>query len=244
MEKDTSKIIVVTTLYNAEKYIPLCLQTLNQQSYNNFHCYITDDMSTDKSVELSKNIIGNDERFTIIENKEKLYQPGNYDQVIRNNDRINDNDIIVEVDGDDWLPTKNVLQRVYDLYTDKNVWIANGSFVYHDGRPGFSKKQTNLESLRTSVMTASHIRTWKAFLWRKILVDDLKDTDGKYWKISGDLSFMFPMLEMSGEEHYRFMPEINYVYNEENPINDHKVDIKSVVEVANKIRSKPKYSKL
>lgn len=244
MEKYTPKIIVVTTMYNAEKYIPLCLQTLKQQTFNNFHCYITDDLSNDNSLEISQKIVGNDERFTIIKNKEKLYQPGNYDQVIRNNENIKDNDIIVELDGDDWLPTKNVLQRIYDLYSDENVWIANGSFVYHDGRQGFSKKQTNLQTLRTSVMTASHIRTWKAFLWRKILVEDLKDEEGIYWRISGDLSFMFPMLEMSGEEHYRFMPEINYVYNEENPINDHKVDIKSVIEIANKIRSKPKYSKI
>ncbi len=244
MEKYTPKIIVVTTMYNAEKYIPLCLQTLKQQTFNNFHCYITDDLSNDNSLEISQKMVGNDERFTIIKNKEKLYQPGNYDQVIRNNENIKDNDIIVELDGDDWLPTKNVLQRIYDLYKDENVWIANGSFVYHDGRQGFSKKQNNLQTLRSSVMTASHIRTWKAFLWRKILVEDLKDEEGVYWRISGDLSFMFPMLEMSGEEHYRFMPEINYVYNEENPINDHKVDIKSVIEIANKIRSKPKYSKI
>ena len=31
---------------------------------------------------------------------------------------------------------------------------------------------------------------------------------------------MFPMLEMSGQEHYRFMKDINYVYNEQNPLND------------------------
>jgi len=55
---------------------------------------------------------------------------------------------------------------------------------------------------------------------------------------------MYPMLEMSGEEHYTFMNEINYVYNESNPINDHKVDLKMVTEIANKIRNKSKYNKL
>lgn len=244
MENNNSKLIILTTLYNAKNYIPLCIQTLKHQTHSDFHCFITDDVSTDDSVEVAEKSINGDSRFTIIQNKSKLYQPGNYDQVIRNNSEINDNDIIVEVDGDDWLPTKNVLERIYNLYTNDDVWIANGSFVYSDGRKGFSQRQDNLDSLRTSVMTASHIRTWRAFLWRKILIEDLKDVDGNYWKISGDLSFMFPMLEMSGPEHYRFMPEINYVYNEENPINDHKVDIKSVLQVANKIRKKPKYSKI
>jgi hypothetical protein len=65
-----------------------------------------------------------------------------------------------------------------------------------------------------------------------------------YWKVTGDLSFMYPMLEMSGEEHYRFMPDINYVYNDTNPLNDHKVDIKLVNDVADKIRKMKKYNKL
>jgi hypothetical protein len=55
---------------------------------------------------------------------------------------------------------------------------------------------------------------------------------------------MFPMFEMSGEEHYRFLPEINYIYNESNPINDHKVNMGNVVSTVNKIRNKTKYEKL
>jgi hypothetical protein len=55
---------------------------------------------------------------------------------------------------------------------------------------------------------------------------------------------MFPMLEMSGQEHYRFMKEINYVYNEQNPINDHKVDILMVNHIADKIRKMNSYNKI
>jgi hypothetical protein len=62
--------------------------------------------------------------------------------------------------------------------------------------------------------------------------------------VTGDLSFMFPMLEMSGQEHYRFMEEINYVYNEQNPINDHKVDILMVNHIADKIRKMNSYNKI
>ncbi len=49
---------------------------------------------------------------------------------------------------------------------------------------------------------------------------------------------------MATEEHYRFMPEINYVYNEGNPINEHKVNIGMVNDHANRIRQKEKYKKL
>lgn len=237
-------MIIVTTLYNAEKYIERCLYSIMSQRYTDFTCYITDDLSTDNSVSVVKSAIKDDSRFILIENKVKMYQPGNYDQVIRNNTSIDDNEIIVEVDGDDWLPDPYTLGRIADVYSNPDIWIANGSFKYHDGRPGFSSKQENLDNLRNARFTASHIRTWRAFLWRRIKEDDLKDDNGVYWKVTGDLSFMYPMLEMSGEEHYTFMNEINYVYNESNPINDHKVDLKMVTEIANKIRNKSKYNKL
>jgi glycosyltransferase involved in cell wall biosynthesis len=237
-------MIIVTTLYNAEKYIEMCLGSIMSQTFKDFKCYITDDLSTDNSVNIVKNTIKGDNKFVLIENKIKMYQPGNYDQIIRNNDLINDDEVIVEIDGDDWLPDSKVLERINNIYLDKNVWIANGSFRYSNGSRGFSSKQTNFNSLRTSRFTASHIRTWRAFLWRKINQEDLKDQNGDYWKVTGDLSFMFPMLEMSGEERYRFMSDINYVYNEQNPINDHKVDLNLVNKIANEIRNKKPYSQL
>jgi hypothetical protein len=55
---------------------------------------------------------------------------------------------------------------------------------------------------------------------------------------------MYPMLEMSGEEHYKFMNEINYVYNAENPINEHKVNMGMVTNHSSKIREKKPYSKI
>jgi glycosyltransferase involved in cell wall biosynthesis len=244
MDRSNHKLIIVTTLYNAENYIEKCIASIMSQKFKNYVCYITDDLSTDKSLELAKNMTKNDQRFIIIENKEKLYQPGNYDNVIRNNSDIEDNDVIVEIDGDDWLPDSGTLERINDLYEDINVWVANGRFKYTTGQMGFSSPQKNFSTLRKSDFTASHIRTWRAFLWRKINQEDLKDENGIYWKVTGDLSFMFPMLEMSGEEHYRFMNDINYVYNESNPINDHKVDINLVNEIAIKIRNKTPYKKL
>jgi len=237
-------MIIVTTVYNCKNYLPLCINSMRSQTFTDFTCYLTDDLSTDGSVKEIESLIEGDNRFKIIKNDVKFYQPGNYDQVIRNNTNIGDNEVVVEIDGDDWLPDRNVLKRINECYSDPNVWVANGSFKYHNGMKGFSSPQTNFDDLRNSRFTASHIRTWRAFLWRKIKIEDLKDEDGIYWKISGDLSFMFPMLEMSGPDHYRFMPEINYVYNESNPLNDHKVDIRLVTEIADKIRQKNKYNRL
>jgi glycosyltransferase involved in cell wall biosynthesis len=242
--KNENKLIILTTLYNAEKYVEKCIGSIMGQSITDFRCFITDDLSNDNSVQIVKQIIEGDDRFMLIENNEKLYQPGNYDQIIRGDYDINDNDIIIEIDGDDWLPDSNVLKRVLNVYSNEKVWVANGSFRYSDGRIGFSAPPKNIDNIRNEPFTASHLRTWRAFLWRAINEVDLKDENDKYWEVAGDLSFMFPMIEMAGSEHYVFMNEINYIYNEENPINDHKVNRDKVQKIVNKIRSKSKYYKL
>jgi glycosyltransferase involved in cell wall biosynthesis len=238
-------MVILTGFYNAENYIERCIASIITQTHKDFTCYITHDLSTDNSVKLVKEMIKDDNRFILIDdNEKKLYQTGNFDNVIRNNPKILDNEVLIEVDGDDYLPDKNVFKRINEVYKDDDVWIANGSFIYSNGNPGFAQKQTNFNNIRNHRFTASHIRTWRAFLWRKIKEGDLRNVNGDYWQWSGDLCFMYPMLEMSGEEHYKFMNEINYVYNGENPINEHKIDMSMVNDHAYKIRNKKQYNKI
>lgn len=236
-------MVILTTTYNCESYVERSLITIMSQRYEDFKCYITDDLSTDGTVEVIKKTISNDPRFVLIENTKKMYQPGNYDQIIRGMN-IEDNEICVEIDGDDWLPNSNVLGLINETYKDENVWMTSGSFRYSNGAQGFSTPPINFDDIRKQNFTLSHLRTWKSWLWKKIDQEDLKDSDGNYWSVAGDLSFMFPMFEMSGEKNYRHVSAITYIYNEKNPLNDHKVNMSMVTSIANKIRNKSKYSKI
>jgi len=236
-------MIILTTTYNCEKFVEKSILSIMSQRFKDFKCYITDDMSTDNTVKIVKETIKNDPRFILIENHEKFYQPGNYEQVIRWRG-VEGDEICVEVDGDDWLPNSNVFSKINEIYQDNDVWMTSGSFKYHDGRNGFANPPSRFSDIRKQTFTLSHLRTWKAWLWKKILPEDLKDDDGKFWSVAGDLAFMFPMLEMSGQEHYRFLPDINYIYNESNPINDHKINLDKVMKTVNKIRNKKEYQKL
>jgi len=233
-------MIILTTTYNCENFVEKSLVSIMTQRFTDFKCYITDDLSTDNTVEIIKKTISGDDRFVLIENKTKMYQPGNYDQVIRGLN-ISDDEICVEIDGDDWLPNSNVLSFINDVYKDENVWMTSGSFKYHDGRPGFANPPKNFTNIRKQTFTLSHMRTWKSWLWKKIKEEDLKDNDGNYWSVAGDLSFMYPMLEMSGEKHFKYISETLYIYNESNPLNDHKVNMPKVSSTVNVIRNKSEY---
>ena len=121
-------MVILTGFYNAEQYIERCISSIMGQSFTDFKCYITHDLSTDNSVKLIKEMIEGDDRFILIDdNEKKLYQTGNFDKVIRNNPNISDNEVLVEVDGDDYLPDGDVLKRIDGLYKDQNIPAAKSN---------------------------------------------------------------------------------------------------------------------
>ena len=234
---------ILTASYNCENYIEKCIFSLMSQRFRDFTCYITDDMSTDNTREYIKRAIEKDNRFILIENQEKHYPPGNYNQII-NGLNLPDEEICVEVNGDDWLANPNVLGKIDEVYKDEDVWITSGSFKYHDGRQGFNRQLQTTENLRKQAFTLSHLRTWKSWLWKKIKDEDLRDPNGVYWPVAGDVAFIWPMVEMAGLKHFRYISDILYIYNEGNPINDHKVNFSKVIENHNLLKNKQPYKEL
>jgi glycosyltransferase involved in cell wall biosynthesis len=212
-----------------------------------FHCYITDDMSTDNSADVVEGLIDGDTRFTLIRNVEKWYQPGNYWQILQI-DEIDDEDICVTVDGDDWLPHETVFNNVMKYYEDPNIWVTCGQFLEFKGNnkytTGFTARPSTFDNLRKRPWRSSHMRTFKAWLFREIKKDDLKAPNGEFWEVTGDLSFMYPMLEMAGGDRVHYTKDINYIYNVETDLNDFKVNLSKQLQYANLIRAKNSYDYL
>jgi glycosyltransferase involved in cell wall biosynthesis len=236
----------VVCVWNAEKYIKNCIRTLKSQQDTDFKVYLIDDMSTDTTVDVIKSLIQGDERFSLIINEEKKFKLKNLDEIITTFD---DEDIVIELDGDDFLLNSNVVGDIRRVYSDKKIWLTNGSFMYTNGDPGFSQK-CNPNTVRKDAFRFSHLRTWKSFLWKAIPKNYLRDDNGEYFKSAADVAYTFSLLELAGEENYRFLPELYYVYNAESPYNDHKPGSatggghQEQERCANIIRNKTKLNKL
>lgn len=236
----------VVCVWNAEKYIKNCIRTLKSQKDEDFQVYIIDDLSTDSTVEVIKSLIQDDKRFNLIINQEKKFKLKNLDELITTFD---DEDIVIELDGDDFLLNSNVVGDIRKVYSDKKVWLTNGSFMYTNGDAGFSQK-CNPDTVRRDAFRFSHLRTWKTFLWKSIPKDYLRDDNGEFFKSAADVAYTFSLLELAGEENYRFLPELYYVYNAESPYNDHKPGSatggghQEQERCANIIRNKTKLKKL
>lgn len=59
-------VTVVVPVYNAEKYLEECLNSIANQTYSNLEIIVIDDQSTDSSGVIADTFAGNDSRFTVI----------------------------------------------------------------------------------------------------------------------------------------------------------------------------------
>ena len=96
---------------------------------------------------------------------------------------------------------------------------------------------------REDTWRASHLKTFKHFLWNKIKTEDLIDEDGNFYEMTYDQAMMLPMLEMSGPR-AKYIPEVNYIYNLSNPNAVNKTRAQKQHQLMLKIRAKKRYERL
>ena len=157
---------------------------------------------------------------------------------------VSADDILVSLDGDDWFPHERVLQHIANVYWDPNVWLTYGSFAFADGRPGFASQYTH-ENFRGDEWRATHLKTFRAALFHRLGDAELK-RNGTFRDLCWDMAVMFPMLEMCGLEHSRFVPEVLYVYNYANSFehNSTAAERQREREMNMELRSLPRRKKL
>ena len=237
---------IVVPFYNVERWAKATAKSIMVQDYDNFECVMIDDMSEDKSMSIMADVVGEDVRFKFIKNEEKKHALGNTVQGIEYL-KPNHEDVIMVLDGDDWFANSSVLARLDKEYSTQNCWMTYGSYVeYPSGIRGKFAQQLPAQIIedgayRQHPWCTSQLRTFKYHLWKDIKPESLRDDNGKLYTITGDLAYMFPMLEMTGDRS-RYIKDIVYIYNVETPLNDHKKDNKYQMFIENRIRNQPKYA--
>tara|TARA_R110002020_G_scaffold170259_3_gene359769 strand:+ start:46 stop:795 length:750 start_codon:yes stop_codon:yes gene_type:complete len=242
-----NKFNIIVPFYNVEKWIKYCVRSVKAQEYKNYHCYLIDDISTDKSASIIEKEIAGKERFTLIKNVEKKYALLNIYDTLKNNSIDND-DIIVILDGDDWLANKKVLSMLNSVYNEGGCYMTYGSYVEYPSRlkGKFSRQVPEKiivsNSYRESPWLTSHLKTFKYCLWKKVQKKDFVfSKTKKFYKSAWDLALMYPMLEMSGYN-AKYIDEPMYVYNRQNPLNEDKINQHNQSSEEMEIRLNEKYS--
>ena len=131
MESDP-KISIIIPTYNASKTLSVALESILEQSFNDYEILIIDGLSTDHTVELAKGY--QDERIKIISEKDS----GIYD-AMNKGIRLAKGEWLYFLGSDDRLFDKDVLKKVSQWFgQDYDVLYGNVVFSIsqrvYDGR--------------------------------------------------------------------------------------------------------------
>lgn len=203
-------LVIISPFWNSPELTKKCIESLKNQYYTNFKAYFIDDVSTDDSYNVAKETIGDDYRFVLIKNKIKKHKTKNFIDIIRNNNDIKWDDVIIELDGDDRLSDNFVLGRLNKVFMDENIWVCGSKWKDQYGKIGNYGKPKPHRARKTS-WNFSHLRTFRSFLFNLIDDEDLQ-FEGSYFKAACDLGHGIPILEMCGKEHFHYIDEPLYTY--------------------------------
>jgi glycosyltransferase involved in cell wall biosynthesis len=241
-------MVVVIPSYNNSAWYQKNLDSVFMQVYTNYRIIYIDDCSLDNNATLVEAYIHQRDqahRVHLIKNSQHRGALANHYTAVQ---LCKDDEIVVQLDGDDWFAHEYALQRINQEYENPDVWLTYGQFeVYPDKRfPGTSQKMPqhviNKNSYREHKWITSAPRTFYAGLFKQIQRKDLM-YQGDFYPIACDWAFMFPMLEMA-HGRIAFIPDIIYVYNCQTPNNDFKTRLKLQKKVGDSIRKLPKYKRV
>ena len=125
------KVTVIIPVYNAEKTLRRCIESVCAQTLKEIEIICVDDGSTDTSAELLRKIAGSDSRIKV------LYQENRYAGVARNNG-INaaQGRYVTFMDADDVYYSDSVLQALYRTAERHSADMVKGRFCYLDYKSG------------------------------------------------------------------------------------------------------------
>jgi len=149
-------VSIIVPVYNTERYLNRCLDSLINQSYSNFELIIVDDGSTDNSLEICK-------KYQTIDERIKVYHKANGGLSSARNFALDviKGEYVTLVDSDDYV-TPNFLSTLVNVLEqnnsdisvcDENRFYEKNGILYFYGSP-YKKvssviKQTSEEGLNS-----------------------------------------------------------------------------------------------
>jgi len=143
-KKDEQALVsVAIPVYNGGAYFKTCLESVLNQTYQNWECVINNNKSKDNTLEIAHQFASRDKRFKVYDNEEFLKMVDNWNMACS---RISENAVYLKVLGaDDWLfpeslekmvevleahPDAGICSayRLVDLFVDLdglNIWDGN-----------------------------------------------------------------------------------------------------------------------
>lgn len=206
------KVSVIVPIYNAEKYISECIESITCQTYKNLEIILINDGSLDNSIKICKQYAKNDDRI-------KLRDGENHGVSYARNKGIEEatGEYIIFIDSDDIIKENYIDILIKEINSDINLDLAVCTYeeISLNERSIFKLSSSDM-SLLTGTLKKDYY----------LIKDFLNTPWGKLYKLNiiKKYNIMFPNEHSIGEDQifnykyflhvkkYRFINEAIYLY--------------------------------
>jgi len=238
--------------YNNSDNIYNNLLSIFYQNYKNWHIIYTNDNSSDDTESKFNKIVDDynvHDKIIYIKNDVKMCQ--SYSKY-NSYHMVNDNEIVIILDGDDWLSTNNALNIINEVYLIQKCLIAYSGYKIYNGNNTdislyYSDEYPDEVKINSSYRTYqnwhfSHVRTGFAYLFKQIPKEYLM-YEGKWLDRCTDWAEMFSVAELASDK-IKHINQILHIYNKQNSLlypTSYYNDMKNIQRknIENHIRSLP-----
>ena len=208
-------ISIVIPIYNAEKYLHECLDSIINQTYKNIEIIAINDGSNDSSLDILNEYFNNDKRIEIYSKENGgVSSARNYAL-----EKVN-GDYIMFIDSDDYLVNKNVIQELINNLQGYDI-IRFGNYDLKDNNLLENKQIYKLQDEYESGIdfinkVLSNVDTYGWYLWqyifKKELWNGIKFPEGRIFE---DASTIYKVLLNSNKIKTITEPIYTYRYNDD-----------------------------
>ena len=219
-------IIFVSYCEIFKPYIVECLNSIVSQNYINYEVVIVNDGDQNvNNIKIIETFISNKDNFNLINfnnNNGPAYSKAMFVKYIQENlgRKYGLNDIILIIDGDDYLIDKNALLKINSVYLEKKCWFTVGNYCgkWNDDMKNNYNNFINMNSQerrKSKKCYLPHPRSFKAGLCNFIDISIFK-YNNKYLRRCTDLVLLMEILELCGPSKIQFIDEKLYYYRDHN----------------------------
>ena len=124
---ENKKISVIIPVYNGEKHLVKCLESIKAQTFHDFECVLVNDCSKDNSVKICNKYSENDNRIKLINNKKNIGSSLSRKKGLDNSC----GEYIIFVDADDYLEA-DMLERLFSKAVSLDLDMVYCDYYHHN----------------------------------------------------------------------------------------------------------------
>lgn len=221
-------VSVVVPIYNAEKYLARCIESIRSQTYDNIEIILINDGSTDSSLYICNHFSSIDKRITVIDKENEGVS------ITRNKGiKIAKGDYIGFVDSDDYVEEVMYEHMVKRIQEDNSQLCALTNYTINTSKRynniNLNGTITGSEALEYLCYLSFPTSLWAYLYSREVIKDLFLNERVHYFE---DFEFNAHVLNKSNKVSLCYEKLYNYTSNDESinaqDINDKKITCLSI----------------